>query len=423
MKNRTLNVIVCVIVAIFVFIGGLWTGIRFDYLKGCLNAFHDSVIQRSSGRRTPGSILEDIDRIPEDIINEPDIEPVAEAMNLIFGNSLKVKSDKELVEAAIRGMISVLDDNYAEYFTAEEYQRIMESYSGTASGIGVVVTLDDEGRVVVVRVLEGAPASETDIKEGDIIIGVNGTDIAGMDLEKVVAMIKGKEGTSVNIEIYRPSTTETFKITVIRAKFDIPNLVSDIFEEDVGYVWYYDFQIGGVNQLDSEIKKLISGGARGLILDLRNNPGGAWDDAIEVSDLFLNEGKIVSVKGRSNNKERTDEYIASEGKYTEIPLVVLINEFSASASELVAGALKDNNRAILIGEKSYGKGVVQALYELSDNSGIKFTTAKYFLPSGISIDGTGITPDIIVEQKPDDEEDLQLNRAIEEIKALIKSAE
>jgi carboxyl-terminal processing protease len=243
-----------------------------------------------------------------------------------------------------------------------------------------------------------------------------------MDLDKVVAMIKGKEGTSVNIKIYRPSTDKTFKITVTRAKFDIPNLVSDIYEEDVGYIWYYDFQMGGANQLDKEIQKLIERGAKGLILDLRNNPGGAWDDAIDVSDLFLNEGKIVSVKGRSDNKEETDEYIASEGKYTEIPLVVLINGFSASASELVAGALKDNDRAILVGEKSYGKGVVQVLYELSDKSGIKFTTAKYFLPSGISIDGTGITPDIIVEQKPDDEEDAQLNRAIEEIRTLINNA-
>lgn len=412
MKKKILTIVICVIVAVSIFAGGIWTGISFDYLKEYLDALRSGIVQRNFDS-------ESLNSVSERIMDESEAEPIVEAMNLISGNSLTVKSNEELVQAALRGMISILDDNYAEYFTAEEYQKIMESYSGITSGIGVIVTLDEEGRVIVVRVLEDAPASETDIREGDIITEVEGTDIIDMDLEKVVAMIKGQEGTRVNLKIFRPSSDEAFEITVTRAKFDIPNLVSDIFEEEVGYIWYYDFQISGVNQLDKEIQRLIASGARGLILDLRNNPGGAWDDAVEVSDLFLNEGKIVSIKGRSDNEERIDEYNASEGKYTEIPLVVLINEFSASASELVAGALKDNNRALLIGEKSYGKGVVQVLYELSDGSGIKFTSAKYFLPSGVSVEGSGISPDIMVELKPEDEEDIQLNRAIEEMKALI----
>lgn len=412
MKKKILTIVICVVVAVSIFAGGIWTGISFDYLKEYLDALRSGIVQRNFDS-------ESLNSVSERIMDESEAEPIVEAMNLISGNSLTVKSNEELVQAALRGMISILDDNYAEYFTAEEYQKIMESYSGITSGIGVIVTLDEEGRVIVVRVLEDAPASETDIREGDIITEVEGTDIIDMDLEKVVAMIKGQEGTRVNLKIFRPSSDEAFEITVTRAKFDIPNLVSDIFEEEVGYIWYYDFQISGVNQLDKEIQRLIASGARGLILDLRNNPGGAWDDAVEVSDLFLNEGKIVSIKGRSDNEERIDEYNASEGKYTEIPLVVLINEFSASASELVAGALKDNNRALLIGEKSYGKGVVQVLYELSDGSGIKFTSAKYFLPSGVSVEGSGISPDIMVELKPEDEEDIQLNRAIEEMKALI----
>jgi len=412
MKKIILKIVICAVAAVFIFAGGLWAGISFNCLKEYLGTFQSNIIKGSSGGASLDSVL-------KDTTGKSVVKPIEEAMDLISGNSLVEKSREELLRAALEGMLSILDDRYTEYFSVEEYQQIMESYSGTTSGIGVVVTLDEEGRVVVVRVLEDAPASRTDISEGDIIAEVEGTDIIDMDLEKVVAMIKGKEGTDVNLKIYRPSTDETFEVTVARAEFDIPNLISDIFEEDIGYIWYYDFQISGANQLDKEIQKLISNGARGLILDLRNNPGGAWNDAVEVCDLFLNEGKIVSIRGRSDNEERIDEFTASEGKYTEIPLVVLINGFSASASELVAGALKDNNRAILIGEKSYGKGAVQALYELSDKSGIKFTTAKYFLPSGVSVEGAGISPDITIELKPEDEEDIQLNRAIEEMKALI----
>lgn len=416
MKKFVLKIVICIVAAILIFAGGVWAGAGLDYLKEHLSTLQGKIFRGGFNRIIPASIS-------KGMADEPDVEIIEEALDLISANSLTAVSNEELVQGALKGIISVIDDRYAEYFTIEEYKLIMESYSGTTSGIGVVVTLDEEERVVVVRVLEDAPASKTDIAEGDFITGVEDIDIIDMDLEKVVAMIKGEEGTDVNLKIYRPSIDKTFEVTVTRAKFDIPNLISEIFEEEVGYIWYYDFQISGARQLDREIQKLVASGARGLILDLRNNPGGAWDDAVEVCDLFLNEGKIVSVRGRSDNKERVDEYTAVEGKYTEIPLLVLINGFSASASELVAGALKDNDRAVLIGEKSYGKGAVQVLYELSDNSGIKFTTAKYFLPSGASVEGTGVSPDIIVELKPEDEEDLQLNRAIEEMKALISDIE
>lgn len=416
MKKNVLRVVISILVVIFIFSTGLWVGISFDYFKRYLSNWQSNINERN---------YNDInsDRTSNDLIEEFSVEPFTEAISLISGNSLNKESEKVLLQAALEGMLSVLDDKYAEYFTAEEYQEIMESYSGTMSGIGVVVTLNKEGKVVVVRVLEDTPAYKTNIKEGDIITEVEGIDITNMNLEKIVAMIKGEEGTDVSLKIYRPSGDSTFEVTVTRARFDIPNLISDIFEEDIGYIWYYDFQMSGVKQLDKEIQKLIDKGVRGLILDLRSNPGGAWDDAVEVCDLFLNEGKIVTVKGRLNDKERVEEYIAHEGKYTEIPLVVLINGFSASASELVAGALKDNKRAILIGERSYGKGVVQALYELSDKSGIKFTTAKYYLPSGISVEGVGIKPDIVVKMEPGTKEDIQLDRAIEELKALIGESE
>lgn len=397
MKKNVLRVVIAVIVVIFTFSTGLWIGISFDSFKGYLL------------------------KIKQNTTSE--IKPIEEAIDLISGSALVEKSKDELLKAAIGGILSVLDDKYTEYFTAEEYKKIMESYSGTMSGIGVVFTLDDEGQVVVVRILEDTPASRAGIMEGDIITEVDGIKIKDMDLDKVLAMIRGKEGTEVNLKIYRPEEYDIIEVTVTRAIFDVPNLVSEILEEDVGYIWYYAFQDGGAQQLDREIQKLIDGGAKGLILDLRNNPGGVLDDAVEVCDLFLDEGIIVTIRERMEDKEIISKYSAREGKYTEISLVVLINEFSASASEVVAGALRDNKRAILVGERSYGKGVVQVIYELSDGSGIKFTTAKYFLPSGLSIDGVGINPDVLVKLEPDATEDVQLNRAIEKINTLISEIE
>jgi len=403
MKKNVLIAVISIIIVIFVFSTGLWIGINFDSLKGYL----------SNTERNDTSAAAD----------EFNLDTFEEVMDLISGNSLVEKSDEAIIRAGMEGILSALDDKYAEYFTAEEYSQIMEAYSGTTSGIGVVVTLDEEEQVLVIRILEDTPAYRACIMEGDIIVEVDGTEIKDMDLEKIVAMIKGKEGTSVNLKIFRPSEDKTLEIGVTRAKFYIPNLISDIFEEDIGYIWYYDFQSNGAAQLDREIQKLIDDGASGLILDLRNNLGGTWDDAIEVCDLFINEGVISTIKGRTEDKESADEFIAREGKYTEIPLVVLINGYSASASELVAGALKDSGRAILVGERSYGKGVIQGLYELSDGSGIKFTTAKYFLPSGASVEGIGVRPDIIIELEEADTEDVQLNRAIEEINILISEIE
>ncbi len=417
MKKNVLRVLIAVIVVIFTFSAGLWVGISFDsFKKYVFNVNQDSTSEDNGD----GGFLEDIS---ESIKRNFSVKPIEEAINLISESALVERSKDELLKAAVEGILSVLDDKHTEYFTAEEYEKIMESYSGTMSGIGVIVTLDNDGQVVVVRTLSDTPACRAGIVEGDIITEVDGMDIKDMALEKVVTMIRGEEGTEVNLKIYRPEDNGIIEVTVTRARFDVPNLISDIFEEDVGYIQYFVFQDRGAQKLDKEIQKLIDGGAKGLILDLRNNPGGVLDDAVEVCDLFLDEGIIVTIKGRTENKERIDKYLAWKGKYTEIPLVVLINEFSASASEVVAGALKDNDRAILVGERSFGKGTVQVIYELSDGSGLKFTTARYFLPLGLSVDEVGINPDILVKLEPDATEDIQLIKAIEEINTLISEIE
>jgi len=349
------------------------------------------------------------------------IKAIEQTINSVSEEALSPKTKQDLIVAAIKGILDSLNDKHAEYFTKDEYAKIMESYQGILKGgIGIIVTMNDNKEVEVVKVVKDSPASKFDIKQGDIIKKVNGEDISGISLEEVVAKIKGEVNTTVTISFFRPSENKNFDYTITRGTFPIPNFNAEMIEGNIAYVQYYEFQEGGAQQLEKEIDNLISQGAKGIILDLRNNLGGVLNDAVYLCDLFLDKGVIVTVKGRSNGKDSFEEFDAKQGKYTDVPLIVLINGYSASASELTAGALKDNKRALLIGEKSYGKGTVQVLHILSDGSGIKFTTAKYYLPSGESIDGKGITPDITVELNQNSTTDTQKEKAIEEMKKLIK---
>ena len=414
MKKIIIQVLVSIVVIIFVFTAGLWAGFSFNSIKKYFLSSNNGSSDTNNTQEQTGLLEE----ISETIKNRFSLKPFEEAFEYISNDSLMAFQKQELLQAAIEGMLTLLDDRHADYFTVDEYEKITESYSGTMSGIGIIVTQDDEGRVVVVKPLPGTPAGSAGIREGDHIIAVNGQDISEMVLENVVTLIKGKEGTSVNITFYRPDEDSTFEITLVRVRFYVPNLFSEMLEDNIAYIQYIGFQDGGAEFLESEIEKLTSEGAESVIFDLRNNLGGTLDDAVAVCDLFMDSGAIVTVRGRTDNEERMDEYFADKGKYTEITLIVLINGFSASASELVAGALRDNDRALLVGETSFGKGTVQVIHELSDGSGLKFTTAKYFLPSGVSIEGVGVLPDIEVILTAEDTEDLQLNKAIEEIKKM-----
>jgi carboxyl-terminal processing protease len=418
MKKIIIKVIVSLVVLAIVFSAGLWVGITFDLFKSYFIKNDDSSETSGVSQEEKSGIL---DNISEEIKSRFSIKPFEEALDYISGDAFSELSRQELLKAGIEGMLSYLDDRHAEYFTVEDYQRIVDSYSGTMSGIGVIVTQQEDGSIVVVQTLPDTPAASAGIEKDDRIIKVEGIDLSDMVLESVVAMIKGEEGTSVNITFYRPADDSEFEVDIIRERFYVPNLFAEIIEENIGYIQYIGFQDGGADYLDSEIDRLVSDGAESIIFDLRNNPGGTLDDAVEVCDLFMDSGLIVTVRGRTENSERVDEYLAKKGKYTEIPMVVLINGFSASASELVAGALRDSGRATLIGEKSFGKGTVQVIHELSDGSGIKFTSAKYFLPSGVSIEGVGLKPDIEIELTVEDTEDLQLESAVDKVKEIMRS--
>jgi carboxyl-terminal processing protease len=408
-KKSVLRIIIAVVVALVILAGVFLLGFNFISLKA-------GIFQSGLGKSAETNTGETSD-FSGDILS---IKSIEDTINLVLSNAINIKTKDELINAAVRGIIDSLGDKYADYFPRDEYNLILDSYSGTMSGIGIVVTADDKGQVIVVKPIVDSPAFKKGVKEGDIIIAVEGKDVKGMALDKVVSLIKGKEGTDVNITVFRPSDNNNLDFKITRERFYVPNYYMEVLEDSIAYVQYIDFQENGAKQMNEELKKIIDGGAKGIILDLRNNLGGTLLDAVDLCDLFLDSGVIVTVKGRSNNKESFEEFSAKDGSYTEIPMIVLINGYSASASELAAGALKDNNRAILVGEKSFGKGTVQVLERLSDGSGIKFTTAKYYLPSGVTIDGVGVQPDILVPLTPEDKEDLQLNRAIEEIKKMIE---
>ncbi|HAX18200.1 MAG TPA: hypothetical protein DCY00_06365 [Actinobacteria bacterium] len=415
-RLKALKIILVVILAILVFGSGFLLGLDFTYKFNIRVPKINELLPKTA---TSDNISDSKD---EQESSETSVKSIEQTIELILKEAINPKTKNELIIAAIQGILLKLEDNHAEYFSKEQYAKIMESYKGVMSGgIGIIVTLNDKKQVEVVKVIPDSPSSSLDIRQGDLIKKVNGEDVGGITLEEVVSKITGPVGTDVSITFYRPSEIKSFELTIKRGTFTVPNYVSEMIDGNIAYIQYYDFQEGGAEQVEKEIDNMIKNGAQGVILDLRNNLGGVLDDAVNLCDLFLEKDKlIVRVIGRVDGKEVSRDYNATEGKYPDIPLIVLINEYSASASELTAGAFQDHKRAVLVGEKSFGKGTVQTLHILSDGSGIKFTTAKYYLPLGESIDGTGIEPDIKVSLDPDSKTDIQKDKAVEEMKKLLK---
>jgi carboxyl-terminal processing protease len=416
-KFKALKIILSFILALIIFGTGFLLGLDFTYKFNIRIPRISEIIPAKI--ITGSNIAGDKGEQQETAAS---IKSIEQAIELILKEAINPKTKNELIAAAIQGILLKLEDNHAEYFSKEQYAKIMESYKGVMSGgIGVIVTVNDREQVEIVKVIPDSPSSSLDIKQGDLIKKVNGEEAERIALEEVVSKITGPVGTDVRITFYRPSELKTFEITITRGTFTIPNFVSEMIDGNIAYIQYYDFQEGGAEQVEKEIDNMINNGAEGIILDFRNNLGGVLDDAVKLCDLFLEKDRlIVRVTGRVDGKEVSRDYNATEGKYPDIPLVVLINEYSASASELTAGALQDHDRAVLVGMKSFGKGTVQTLHVLSDGSGIKFTTAKYYLPLGESIDGTGIEPDIKVLPDPGLKTDTQKDKAVEEMKKLLK---
>ena len=327
-----------------------------------------------------------------------------------------------LLEGAVAGMADSLQDPYTVYFTKEQMQLFNEKSKGSYVGIGVVVTMGQDGLLTVVEPFENSPADKVGIKKGDKIIEVDGEDVTGIrDSDLIVSMIKGEENTKVKITIYRPSENSPIEFEIIRQRIKTINITSEVLPGNIGYIMLKMFDEEAGQDFNRLLDELLGKRVRGLIIDVRDNPGGSYAAVVKIVDRIVPEGLIVYTEDR--NGKRQEE--KSKPDELDIPVVVLTNGNSASASEILAGALKDHKKATIIGTKTFGKGLVQGAYTLEDGSGIKVTISRYFTPSGQCIHGMGIEPDITVEL-PDDyrdipvsqvprEEDTQLEKAIQVI--------
>jgi len=316
----------------------------------------------------------------------------------IKSDYVETVDDKTLLEHAIRGMLSGLDP-HSSYLDADEYKELRIGTTGQFGGLGIQVSMDG-GFVKVIAPIDDTPAFKAGIEAGDLIIRLDETSVKGLSLNEAVKIMRGTPGTAIKLTIIREGKSKPIKIKVTRDIIKVKSVKSRMLDPGYGYVRISNFQSRtGPHLLEAinSLKKEHEGELNGLVLDLRNNPGGVLNAAAEVSDMFIDKGKLVYTEGRLDNSHF--EFNAKPGDILDgAPVVVLINGGSASASEIVAGALQDHSRAVVMGTKSFGKGSVQTIQELRSGGAVKITTARYFTPSGKSIQGEGITPDIIIEK-------------------------
>ncbi|MCD7709308.1 MAG: S41 family peptidase, partial [Clostridiales bacterium] len=311
---------------------------------------------------------------------------------------------EEVQNSVYKGLIEGLGDKYSEYYTAEEYESTKSTTNGNYYGIGVeLIQNSDTLEVTVNEVYDGAPAEEAGILAGDMIIAAEGTAAEDVSLNDLVAIIKGEEGTTVRLTIYRPSTGETFDVDVERRNVEITTVAGEMVTDDIGYIEITEFQNASPSQFESVLADLQDQGMEALIVDLRDNPGGTLTSVIDILDTVLPEGTLVYTEDKYGNRED----FTSDANCLDCPMAVLVNGNSASASEIFAGAVKDYGWGTIIGTTTYGKGIVQTIFPLSDGDAVKVTTARYFTPNGNNIHGTGIEPDDVVEYEYTGEDDTE----------------
>ncbi len=305
----------------------------------------------------------------------------------------KLPADKDLVYGAVQGMVATVNDPYTFFQPPQAAELDRQEIAGEFGGIGAEIYLNDAGQLVVIASYPGLPAEQAGIKADDVIVAVNGTSLDGQSQADILSRLRGDIGSKVQLTVFRPSTEEQFTVSLTRARIELPTAISRMYGK-VGYVRLYLFNGNATPALQQEIQGLLDQGAEALILDLRANPGGLLDEAVSVADLFFDEGVVVKQKMRSGDETI---YRSDDGDLAEdIPLVVLIDENSASASEVVSGALHDRERAVLIGHTSYGKGSVQHVHDMADNSQLHVTVAIWLTPNETPIQGQGLTPDRVV---------------------------
>jgi carboxyl-terminal processing protease len=327
---------------------------------------------------------------------------------------------QKIIYGAISGMTKTLGDPYTSFFDPEQAKRFKQDLSGSFEGIGIEVGIKKE-QLTVIAPLEGTSAQRAGLRAGDKIIKINNKETSDMTIDEAVSLIRGPKGTEVILTIYRDDWTKTKDFKIIRETIKIPSIKWEVKEGDIAYIRIYQFD----QSLSSDFRKaafeILSSPAKKIVLDLRNNPGGYLEISQEISGWFLENGEVVTIEDFGKNKEQKVYKTEGTGTFSNYPIVVLINQGTASASEILAGALRDNRKIKLIGEKSFGKGSVQEVIDLRDGSFLKITIAKWLTPKGSSISEIGLEPDIKVEMTDKDFEenkDPQLDKALEVIKKM-----
>lgn len=319
-------------------------------------------------------------------------------------------NEEAMLQSAIKGYVDGLEDEYTEYLTKSEFQDLMTNISGDFVGIGIYMTKDNDGNVIVIAPIEDSPAEEVGIETGDIINKVNQEECKDMDLDLVSTKIKGEEGTKVKLELLRNG--EVIEKEVERRTVVIKDSYSETLKGNIGYIQLITFDESSSDNVKGYIEEFQKNGIDKIILDLRDNTGGMVTEAIELCELFIKKDKIIM---KTYNKEKSENIVKSTNSSPkEVKLILLVNGMSASASEIVTGALKDNEAAIVIGTKTFGKGVMQEIVPMFEG-GLKLTTEEFFTPNGDKINKNGIEPHIVIEDNPETEEDEQLERAMQEL--------
>lgn len=328
---------------------------------------------------TPGADYAQTDS-PED----PDL--VEEVIGRLQNEGVNTPQEEKLVRGAVDGVLRALGDEHAAYYDAEEYAAFNQMLDGEFSGVGL--ELQQRNRtVIVVRVIEGAPAAEAGVRRGEQIVAVDGRDVRGKPIDLIVSMVKGRAGTKVSLGLKSAAGTRT--VTIERETIELPSFQAQMLPDGTGLIELRQFTSGVGAEVRTAVDQLSAEGARGIVLDLRGNPGGLLPEAIDVSSIFIEEGPVVSVRER----DKEPQVYRAQGQAVALPLVTLVDRYSASASEIVAGAIQDADRGEVLGEPTFGKGTVQTIQRLDAGGGLKFTTAEYFTPSGDSIEDRGVQPD------------------------------
>jgi carboxyl-terminal processing protease len=352
------------------------------------------------------------------VTNAAGLGALFSVIGLINTQSLFDTSTSKMIEGATAGIVDSLDDPYSKYLDKITWEDLQVRLKAQFGGIGVYILQDEKGRLKIVSPIKGTPAYEAGVQNGDIIIRINGESAINMSQDDAVHLLRGEPGTQVVLGIYRESDGKDYEYTIIREIINVPSVEERMLDESpaIGYVKLNQFHAQSAQEMADTLNRLLEDHRmEGLVLDLRGNGGGDFEASLAIASIFLDDQEIVKVVDARNNET---VHRSSAGSIN-IPMVVLVNGDSASAAEILAGALQDNERAILVGEKTYGKGLVQTIYPLRGGSALKLTTQKYYTPDGIDINEIGISPDYIVEQEPGAAHDVQLEKAIELVKKAI----